>query len=139
MKKLAILITALLFTVVTSAQKSNTEGIQFEKSTWNEVLAKAKAENKPIFVDISTSWCGYCKKMKAKTYTDSSVGNFYNDEFINVSVDAEKGEGIKLAEKYNVNGYPTFVYLNPDGTLAQQTSGYRNGEEFIKVGKLITK
>ncbi|WP_282036793.1 thioredoxin family protein [Saccharicrinis aurantiacus] len=139
MKKLLILSAAILFSIVITAQTSSTSGITFENAEWSKVLAKAKAENKPIFIDISTSWCGYCKKMKTKTFTDSEVGKFYNKEFINVSFDAEKGDGIALAEKYKVNGYPTFVYLNPDGSLAEQTSGYRNAEEFIKVGQLITK
>lgn len=109
--------------------------IQFKYSSWNEILALAKKENKPVFLDISASWCGYCKRMKAKVFTDAEVAKFYNTTFINVSVDGEKGEGIELAKKYGVKGYPTFVFINPDGSLAYQTSGYKNQEKFLELGK----
>jgi len=109
--------------------------IQFNSGSWNEVLALAKKENKPVFLDISASWCGYCKRMKANVFTDIEVAKYYNSTFINVSVDGEKGEGVELAKKYGVKGYPTFVFLNSDGSLAYQTSGYHNQGKFLELGK----
>jgi len=109
--------------------------IDFHTGTWNEALQLAKEQNKPVFLDLSTSWCGYCKRMKANVYTDAEVAGYYNSTFINVSVDTEKGEGIQLAQKYGVRGYPTFVFLNPDGSLAKQSSGYRNPEKFLNLAK----
>jgi thioredoxin 1 len=111
------------------------KGISFENPSWNEVLALAKKENKPIFIDISTEWCYYCKRMKASVFTNSEVGEYYNKNFINVTFDAEKGEGIELKKKYGVTGYPTFVYLDSKGNLLIKTAGYRNSEKFIKTGQ----
>lgn len=130
--------------VIVAAQNSgnknlNGTGIQFNNSTWKDILAQAKKENKPVFLDISASWCGYCKKMKAKVFTDSKVANYFNSTFINVAVDGEKGEGIYLASKYGVKGYPTFVFINSDGSLAKQTSGYRNSQDFLEFAKNIFK
>jgi len=128
--------------ILVAAQNPNIENtnadvsaIQFKSGSWNEILAMAKKENKPIFIDISASWCGYCKRMKANVFTDIEVAKYYNSTFINVSVDGEKGEGIELVKKYGVKGYPTFVFLNPDGSLAFQTSGYHNQEKFLELGK----
>ncbi len=109
--------------------------IEFHSAPWKEVLSKSEKENKPIFLDISTGWCGYCKKMKTKTYTDPHVAEFYNENFINVSIDAEKGEGPELAKKYGANGYPSFVFLNSDGSISHMTSGYRSNKEFLKLGE----
>ena len=39
------------------------EGIVFDQGSWKAVLAKAKRENKLVFVDVYTSWCGPCKKL----------------------------------------------------------------------------
>jgi len=113
----------------------NVSVIQFKSGSWNEILAQAQKENKPIFLDISASWCGHCKRMKANVFTDVEVARYYNSTFINVSVDGEKGEGVILAKKYGVKGYPTFVFLNPDGSFAYQTSGYHNQEKFLELGK----
>jgi thioredoxin-related protein len=111
--------------------------INFNTGTWNEALQLAQQQNKPVFLDLSTSWCGYCRRMKANVFTDAGVADYYNSTFINVSFDAEKGEGIQLARKYGVRGYPTFVFLNPDGSLAKQSSGYRNPEKFLDLAKSL--
>ncbi|MBN2820277.1 MAG: thioredoxin family protein [Bacteroidales bacterium] len=141
MKRILTIVTGIIIMFSVTAQNSGTKEatetgtIQFNTASWNEILATAKSENKPVFLDISASWCGYCKRMKANVFTDPQVGKFYNANFINVSVDGEKGEGIQLAKKYGVKGYPTFVFLNPDGSLAFQTSGYHKSEEFLELAK----
>ncbi len=56
------------------------QGIQFEHITFAEGLAKAKAENKLIFVDAFTTWCGPCKMLTSKTFPDSAVGTFREPE-----------------------------------------------------------
>lgn len=114
---------------------SDNTSIHFNSNSWNEILAQAKKENKPVFLDVSTSWCRYCKKMKINVFTDVEVAKYYNSTFINVSVDAEKGGGIELAKKYGVRSYPTFVFLNSDGSMAYQTSGYHNQKQFLELGK----
>jgi thiol:disulfide interchange protein len=141
MKSILTIVTGIIMMVSVAAQNKGTVEfvesgtIQFNTASWNDILAIAKKENKPIFLDISASWCGYCKRMKANVFTDAEVAKIYNSAFINVSVDGEKGEGIELAKKYGVKGYPTFVFLNPDGSLAYQASGYHNQEKFIELGK----
>ena len=142
MRSILTIATGIIMMILVAAQNPNIENtnadvsaIQFKSGSWNEILAMAKKENKPIFIDISASWCVYCKRMKANVFTDIEVAKYYNSTFINVSVDGEKGEGIELVKKYGVKGYPTFVFLNPDGSLAFQTSGYHNQEKFLELGK----
>ena len=115
------------------------EGIQFFTGTWQQALDKAKKENKLIFLDAYASWCGPCKKMKHKTFTDKSVGDFYNKHFINVAIDMEKGEGPVLAEKFGVEAYPTLVFVKADGKFLGKTTGFHNVDQFLELGqKAIT-
>src|SRR3972149_4785135 len=83
--------------------------IKFENGTFAEIKAKAKKENKIIFIDCYTSWCGPCKQMDKEVFTNDSVVDFYNKNFTNGKRDMEKGEGIELAKKYEINAYPTFI------------------------------
>ncbi len=115
----------------------NKDGISFHQGTWDEALQLAKKEGKPIFLDISASWCGPCKMLKAKTFPNEEVGKFYNANFINVAVDGEKGEGVELARKYRIKGYPSLIYIDKKGQLIAQTAGYRNPKELIDIGKQI--
>lgn len=109
MKKLLLAISVLCL----AATLGFSQGIKFEEGTWSEAVAKAKAANKPIFVDLYATWCGPCKLMAKNVFTDAAVGDKFNASFINVKVDAEKGEGITLAKKFTIKGYPTFIFVDP--------------------------
>lgn len=144
MKTLTILFAGILITTLIYAKplKSNPEtknetGIAFHKGTWDEALHLAKKEGKPIFLDISASWCGPCKMLKSRTFPNEEVGAFYNSNFINVAVDGEKGEGVELARKYKIQGYPSLIYIDSNGQLIAQTAGYRNPKQLIDIGKQI--
>jgi thiol-disulfide isomerase/thioredoxin len=111
------------------------QGIEFHKGDWASVKAKAKQENKLIFIDFYTSWCGPCKYMAKNIFPLPEVGEFYNSNFINYKVDAEKGEGVALAEKYSVKGYPTLLFVDHEGTFVHQNGGGLGVERFIELGK----
>jgi thiol-disulfide isomerase/thioredoxin len=128
-KTLRLLLFLPLFS---TAQKS---GISFQQATWNQLLAKAKSEKKIIFLDAYATWCGPCKKMTADVFSTEEVGNFYNRNFINAKIDMESGEGPSLANKYDVQAYPTLLYINGDGELLHKSIGYLSTEEFIATGR----
>ncbi len=134
-----ILLAGVLFakTVKNSPEAGKETGITFHEGTWEEALQRAKKEGKPIFLDISASWCGPCKMLKARTFPNGEVGKFYNENFINVAVDGEKGEGIELAQKYKIRGYPSLIFIDSNGKLIAQTAGFRNPKQFIELGKQI--
>lgn len=111
------------------------EGIQFNHCSWNEAKAKAKKEKKLIFIDFYTQWCGPCLNMAQNTFVLGSVGNFYNEHFVNLKIDAENGEGIMLAKKYQIQSYPTFVFIDPKTEEAVHVSGStQDRETFLFTG-----
>ena len=114
------------------------QGVDFKELTMQEALALAGKEKKMIFIDFYTTWCGPCKMMSSEVFTQEQVGTYFNRVFVNMKVDAEKGEGVELAKKYQVRAYPTFVVLRADGTEVYRTSGARPAEEFVdKIRKGI--
>lgn len=66
------------------------QGINFFRGSFEEALKKAQQENKQIFVDVYTSWCGPCKMMAKEVFTRSDVGSFFNTHFVSLQLDAEK-------------------------------------------------
>ena len=99
-------------------------GIHFIEEDWSKALKAAQNENKLVFIDIYATWCGPCKMLKQYTFTDSSVGEFFNKNFINVSIDGEKGVGPKLAQQYAIEGYPTLIVTDATGKPVLITAGY---------------
>lgn len=90
------------------------QGIQFETGNWNSVLAKAQKEKKLIYVDVYTTWCGPCKMLEKNIFPQKEAGDKYNALFVNYRLDAEKGEGIAFAKQYEVSGYPTNLFIDPE-------------------------
>ncbi|GAB4032158.1 thioredoxin family protein [Spirosoma jeollabukense] len=99
-------------------------GITFFTGSWKDVLAEAKRQNKPIYVDVYTTWCPPCKRMAIEAFPNSKIGAKFNVHFINYQLDAEKGEGIGIAKRYVVSSYPTALYIAPNGALIHRAVGY---------------
>ena len=117
--------------------KDSAGGIQFHRVNFNEALQIAKKENKLVFMDIYATWCGPCKKLKAKTFANQEVGKYFNEIFVNVAFNGEDGEGIELARKYGINSYPTLLFINSDGSIMTGSSGYHTDKELIEFGKSV--
>src|SRR5258705_1367432 len=78
------------------------QGISFEHGNFASVCAKAKKENKLIFIDFYTSWCGPCRHMAETVFKQEDVGSYFSSNFISYKIDAEKGEGRDIAAKYHI-------------------------------------
>ncbi len=104
---------------------------EFRHVSFEEALAAAKKENKLVFVDFFTTWCGPCKMMSNKVFPQKEVGDFMNAKFIPLKLDAEK-EGAALAKQYGVKAYPTYVVMDGDGKEVAKFSGYMDGPKFIE-------
>jgi thiol:disulfide interchange protein len=120
-----------------NVQTKQEYGINFFNGTWQQAIEKAKKENKFIFFDAYASWCGPCKMMKKRTFSNKEVGDFYNKNFICLAIDMEKGEGPTLANKFKVEAYPTLMYFKSDGKMIAKEMGFRKANEFIEMGKKV--
>lgn len=107
-----ILFSVCVFAFGANAQNS---GIQFEQDTaWKHVLKKARKVDKLVFVDCYTSWCGPCKILSQKVFTNDTVGTFFNEHFINSKFDMEKDScGVMLRKKYQISAFPTLLFIDP--------------------------
>lgn len=134
MKKLIILSLVAIFSLNLSAQ-----GIFFETNEdLNVALEKAKSENKLVFIDAFAEWCGPCKVMARDIFPLPEVGEFFNDNFVNLKLDMEKPNNIYVAKKYEVRAYPTYLFLNADGELIHKGLGSMPADKFIEVAKTAT-
>ncbi|MBX2925664.1 MAG: thioredoxin family protein [Chitinophagaceae bacterium] len=131
MKKIISLYFATVFVITLLAQTNAGKGIQFYEGSWKEALKTAGKADKMIFIDISTDWCGPCIYMEKFIFTKQAVGKKYNEAFLNYKIDAEKGEGVDIARKYEVSAYPTFLFVNSSGYLIYKHTGERDEAGFM--------
>lgn len=134
-----LLAVALLFIQGTPVKETEPTGIQFFDGTWAEAVEAANTENKLIFLDAYASWCGPCKLLKRRVFTDPEVGAYFNDNFINVEMDMEKGEGRRLSSELRVTAYPTLFFIDSDGQVVKKAVGYHTSEQLLGIAKPIAQ
>jgi len=114
------------------------QGIAFtEGRPFAEALRRARAEKKPLLVDTYAIWCGPCKQLDRVTFADPTVGAWARKNVVAVKVDAEKGEGRLLAQRYSVRAFPTVLFLDPSGNEIDRLSGVLGPEDFVRTGDAI--
>lgn len=118
-----------------TAEKS---GVHFQDTlTWSAVCARAKAENKYIFVDCYTTWCGPCKMMTRDVFPQPEVGEYFNAHFISIGVqldstaadDSMVRRRYKLAnllkQQFGIHAFPTFLVFTAEGRPLHRLTGAR--------------
>lgn len=116
-------------------------------TNYTDAVAKAKAENKLVLVDVFTDWCVWCKRMDKDVYTDPAVQAEMNKYFTSVKLDAEakqertfRGAATSeqaIAQTMKVTGYPTTVFMTADEQVIQAIPGYIKAPEFAMVLRYI--
>lgn len=139
----------LLFFLLPLSLLAQDKGVHFVHGlNWQQVQDKAKAEQKYIFMDCYTTWCGPCKYMSSQIFTQDKVGDVMNNNFVNIKVQMDSteddndevkswyAEGHNIAAKYGIVAYPTFLVFSPEGKLVHRIVGStQTGDEFIVRAK----
>lgn len=134
-KMMYTLLLAGLLPLATFAQDST----QFIKASWTELLAKAKKEQKPIFVDTYFEGCHACKEMEVKVFPGKEVRAYMEQNFINTGFDVFKEDfGFDLCSRYLLHGFPTYLIISPEGKLVNVGIGYNDADRFLNFLKETT-
>ena len=132
-----LMLIACLF--ILGLTKANAQ-VKFETFDWNALTEKAAKENKLIMVDMTATWCYWCKQMDKKVFPDKAVGEFYNSNFISTKLYDTDAMGKEFAKKYEVQGFPCFLFLDSEGKLVHRIDGaIVDSKDFIAEGQSIKK
>ena len=129
---------ALMMVSVGEAKEVDS-GILFFNGGWHELLQAASQQEKMVFVDVYTTWCGPCKKMASAIFPLRSVGDVFNAHFVSYKLDAEdeNANGPALTEHYEVAAFPTYLFLESDGSLVHKAVGFKDEDRFITQALLV--
>ncbi|WP_303178592.1 thioredoxin fold domain-containing protein [uncultured Butyricimonas sp.] len=128
----------LLAILATRGVYAQNRSISFEQTkVWHDIVKKARQEKRLIFIDCHTWWCGACKIMAAQTFTQDSVADYFNENFVNVMYDMEKDtDGVILRKKLGINIFPTLLFIDPTTQeVVHYVIGARKAETLIADGQ----
>ena len=127
----------LAATALPAAQAKPIEsGIQW--NTWSaQTFARARAEQKPVFLYLEAVWCHWCHVMQRETLVRPEIRALLAKDFIAVRVDHDADPG--LANRYRDYGWPALVFLSPDGVDLVKRAGYIAPENFSRLLKTVAR
>lgn len=99
------------------------------------IVNKAKKEKKVVFLDFYATWCAPCRLMDQSVFSDGDVADYMNTNCVNMKIDAEKGDGVALKIQFNVNTYPTYIFIDGNTDEVFRKEGSLSIEDFKKFMK----
>lgn len=129
------LLVAVISFQANAQQKASGPEIKFSSEGYKQVLAAARTSHKRVFVDAFATWCSPCKELRKSTFRDAKAAAYFNKHFINYSVDVEKGEGIDLARKWQIEGLPTLLIIDEEGSVLANHTGFVDGKGLMQFAQ----
>lgn len=126
----------VLFTYATIQAQDKKEGIKFFNGTFEDGLAEAKKQDKILFVDFYAEWCGPCKRMAKNVFTQKEVGDYFNDKFISLQIDAEKPENREVAKRFKIEAFPTLIFCDKEGKAISVNIGGLDAAALMEAAKI---
>ena len=153
MHKLTLTFFSAWILAFSCAEKPVVKGEKLHWMTLQEAQAASLKEKRPILIDLYTGWCGWCKVMDKKTYTNEKVIDYLQQKFYPVKLDAETRETLvwenrtyNYSSSYHTNeialylthgqlSYPTTVIIPVGNTDPQPVPGYLQPAELEQIVK----
>lgn len=124
-----------LFIFITSYSLGS--GIQFQSLSYNQAVEMAKKTNKLIFIDVFATWCGPCKHLSKNIFPDETLGTYMNSHFISIKLDGEIGDGSVLMERFDLDAFPTMLFIDKEGNLLKKIVGAVEATEIQLTAQYI--
>lgn len=118
-----------------SAAHAVIDWVKPDGASLDAVFAKAKADNKPVFLYWGAVWCPPCNQIKATVFNRPDFVE-RSKGFIPVYLDGDTPGAQKLGTQFKVRGYPTTILFKPDGTELTRLPGEVDAVQYMNVLKM---
>ncbi len=149
-RQLGILIAVILLgstALVSPRQDEVSEGEALKWVSIEEAQTLAKDSPRKVFIDFTAKWCGWCKVMDKKTFTDPEVARYLTENYYLVKLDYDSKKKFdylgrkltakELAVENGITGLPTMLVTSPDFARVKKIVGYKKPKEFLSSLKKI--
>jgi thioredoxin 1 len=105
--------------------------LTWSPGTLDEALVRAKAQKKLVLIDVFATWCGPCHEMDDTVYSRDDVAKAIDSAWVPLRRDGERDEGLQIATKYHVVGFPTILLIDENGKEVDRLMGFVQPKDLI--------
>jgi len=139
-------ITTLIFLIFAFMFANQSFAQELTWYNWDEGYKKAQNENKIMLIDAYTDWCGWCKVMDQKTYTNTDIINLIDKNFVAIKLNPELEGSYEFSKTTytgrelinhladnNFRGYPTTFFVFSSSNSKYMEVGYKDAVAFKTI------
>lgn len=130
-KIFSIIAFILGFSIIMNGQ------VNFQALTFEEGLKQAEQQNKMLFIDVFAVWCGPCKMLDSDVFPDKKLGKYFDEHFVSVKIDGDKPENREVRELFEVDAYPTLLFIDPMSGNVRKIRGFADVSEVLKEAQYL--
>ncbi len=101
------------------------------RGTFADARKEARATGRPIWLQFTGHWCGYCRQMERESFTRAEVIALARQKFVPVQAQADEDEA--LAQQFGITSVPATLLLKPGGEVIARHDGYADPETFLAL------
>ncbi|MBD3619026.1 MAG: thioredoxin family protein [Chromatiales bacterium] len=144
MLRIVLLLCCAVF--ATAAQADAPKGYPF--LDFDQAMAQAAEDGRPIFVYFGRYGCGYCEKTNKEAFSDPAVRERYIEHYVLAYVDAESGKRLRLPSgeriterelgtRYDAFVTPVFSFITPQGEVLHRMVGVQRIEDLMQADEKL--
>jgi thioredoxin-related protein len=103
--------------------------------TYDAAKAKGENQSQKYFIYFSSRNCGYCRMLESKTFSNTDVSAYINENYIPVQVDIDKER--KIAASFGIRGVPDLRFLARDGATIGRWIGFTEADHLLQLLKYV--
>lgn len=98
--------------------------VRFYDGSYDELLRESRKQKKPIILEFWATWCIPCRKMENETFANPEFAAYINKNFLVYKVNIDTFDGMDIADKYNIDAYPTLIQLDSKNKYVNRYKGF---------------
>lgn len=98
------------------------------RTDYEQAIADAKTQNKPVIATVTAVWCGACRQMQQLTLKDPQVARVIEERFVAVSIDGD--QRADLVSSLGISAFPTTFVIDAQGKVIHRWVGFQNAGSF---------
>jgi thiol:disulfide interchange protein len=128
----ALVLAVLWLTSPTQLGRAAFAATGLPERTLAEAQALAREQNKPLLINFSAYWCGFCRKLDRMVLVDERVKKRIEENYVFVRLDSEHPEAPALMQAYGIHGFPTLLVARADASPIRFISLAYEPEQFLQ-------